>query len=178
MFALIPGRGEGDRAFARFYPTVPVDGCELRCAARATEKYSGKPAAGLVVTDVAAECGLGLVSGRRRLNEAGRLAVDETAGRVALMVDDLLGKKWSRRKGEFIGQESAAAAAVAAAAEPKIASCACGSGIPVQSVDVAGEQVTLIALPVLFEQFQQDGKQPAAETAAELLEQVKIYNEV
>jgi len=166
--------GEGDRAFARFYPTVAVDGCELRCAARATEKYSGKPAAGIVVTDVTAECGLGRVSGRRRLNEAGRLAVDETAGRVALMVDDLLGKKWSRRKGEFIGQESAAAAA----AEPKIASCACGSGIPVQSVDVAGEQVTLIALPVLFEQFQQDGKQPAAETGAELLEQVKIYNEV
>lgn len=32
--------GEGDRAFARFYPTVSVDGCELRCAARATEKYS------------------------------------------------------------------------------------------------------------------------------------------
>ena len=26
--------GEGDRAFARFYPTIAVDGCELRCAAR------------------------------------------------------------------------------------------------------------------------------------------------
>ena len=167
--------GEGDRAFARFYPTVAVDGCELRCAARATEKYSGKPAAGIVVTDVAAECGLGPVSGRRRLNEAGRLAVDETAGRVALMVDDLLGKKWSRRKGEFIGEERAAEAA---APEPKIAACACGSGIPVQTVDVAGEQVTLIALPVLFEQFQQDGKGQGPETAAELLLQVKIYNEV
>ena len=31
--------GEGDRAFARFYPTIAVDGCELRCAARATEQY-------------------------------------------------------------------------------------------------------------------------------------------
>ena len=27
--------GEGDRAFARFYPTIAVDGCDLRCAARA-----------------------------------------------------------------------------------------------------------------------------------------------
>jgi uncharacterized metal-binding protein len=161
--------GEGDRAFARFYPTVAVDGCELRCAARATEKYSGKPAAGIVVTDVTAEQGLGPVSGRRQLNEAGRLAVDETAERVALMVDDLLGQKWSRRKGTFIED---------AAPEPKIASCACGSGIPVQTVDVAGEQVSLIALPVLFEQFQQAGKSPAPETAAELLAQVKIYNEV
>ena len=44
--------GEGDRAFARFYPTIAVDGCEQRCAARATEKYSGVPAASIVVTDV------------------------------------------------------------------------------------------------------------------------------
>src|SRR5512136_1803129 len=26
--------GEGDRAFARFYPTLAIDGCEKRCAAR------------------------------------------------------------------------------------------------------------------------------------------------
>src|SRR5574338_1699710 len=50
--------GEGDRAFARFYPTIAVDGCELRCAARATAKFSGKPAAGVVVTDLVAERGL------------------------------------------------------------------------------------------------------------------------
>ena len=31
--------GEGDRAFAKFYPTIAVDGCEKRCAARATELY-------------------------------------------------------------------------------------------------------------------------------------------
>ena len=166
--------GEGDRAFARFYPTVAVDGCALRCAARATEKYSGKPAAGIVVTEVTADCGLGQVSGRRRLNEAGRLAVDETAGRVALMVDDLLGKKWSRRQGHFVDDELV----VASMAEPKIASCACGSGIPVQTVEVAGEEVTLIALPLLFEQFQQAGKVAAPETIAELLAQVKIYNAV
>ncbi len=29
--------GAGDRAFARFHPTITVDGCELRCAARGTE---------------------------------------------------------------------------------------------------------------------------------------------
>ena len=37
--------GEGDRAFAKFYPTIAVDGCEKRCAARATELYSNRPAA-------------------------------------------------------------------------------------------------------------------------------------
>ena len=44
--------GEGDRAFARFYPTIAVDGCDLRCAARATERYSGKPAASVVISEV------------------------------------------------------------------------------------------------------------------------------
>ena len=37
-----------DRAFARFHPTVTLDGCGLRCAARGTELYSGKPTASLV----------------------------------------------------------------------------------------------------------------------------------
>src|SRR5512141_2134960 len=51
--------GEGDRAFARFYPTIAVDGCELRCAARATEKYSARPAASVVVRDIVAARHLG-----------------------------------------------------------------------------------------------------------------------
>src|SRR5512135_2276277 len=44
--------GEGDRAFARFYPTIAIDGCEKRCAARGTEMYSARPAASIVVNDV------------------------------------------------------------------------------------------------------------------------------
>src|SRR5512146_1074072 len=63
--------GEGDRAFARFYPTIAIDGCEKRCAARGTERYSGKPAASIVVTELVIERGLGQPGGRRRLNEAG-----------------------------------------------------------------------------------------------------------
>src|SRR5512141_3249061 len=45
--------GEGERAFARYYPTIAIDGCEKRCAARGTEMYSGKPAAQVSVTHVA-----------------------------------------------------------------------------------------------------------------------------
>jgi uncharacterized metal-binding protein len=161
--------GEGDRAFARFYPTIAVDGCDLRCAARATEQHSGKPAASVVVTEVVGNCRIGQVAGLRRLNEAGQQAVAETAVRVADLVDTLLDKKWSRRKGEFIEPEET---------QSKVTACACGSGIPVQSVQINGEDVTLIALPVLFEQFQQAGKRPSPQTAVELLEQVKIYNPV
>ena len=94
--------GEGDRAFARFYPTIAVDGCDLRCAARATERYSGKPAASVVVSDVVAERGLSRPRGVRRLDETGRAAVNETAGLVAQLVDELLEKRWSRREGHFI----------------------------------------------------------------------------
>jgi uncharacterized metal-binding protein len=161
--------GEGDRAFARFYPTIAVDGCDLRCAARATEQFSGKPAASVVVTELVAECGLGQVAGRRRLNDAGQLAVVETAVTIADLVDTLLEKRWSRREGHFIEPEEPQA---------KVASCACGSGIPVQTVQVNGEEVTLIALPPLLAQFKQMGKRPSPETTAELLAQVKIYNPV
>jgi len=166
--------GEGDRAFARFYPTIAVDGCELACAARATEQYSGKPAASVVVTEVVDRCGIGKVEGMRRLNEAGIQAVTETADQVADLVDSLLDKKWSRREGRFAESEPSDAAEQSS----KAASCACGSGIPVQIVQVDGESVTLIALPALFEQFREAGKRPSPETVTDLLEQVRIYNPV
>ena len=165
--------GEGDRAFARFYPTIALDGCDRRCAARATAQYSGKPAASVVVSEVAAECALGQIAGLRRLNEAGRQAVDATAERVAALVDELLDKPWSRRGG-VAGEPSAPA-------EPQTAveaTCACGSGIPVQSVAIDGQPVTLVALPLIFEQFNQAGKAPDAGVARELLDNVKIYNPV
>ena len=166
--------GEGDRAFARFYPTIAVDGCDLKCAARATEEYSSKPAASVVVTDVVKACAIGEVKGMRRLNEAGKQAVDETAAQVAGLVDELLGKRWSRREGRFVESESIELAV----ASPKMATCACGSGIPVQTVLIDGESVTLVALPVIFEQLRNAGKRPCAETTSELLEQVSIYNPV
>ena len=166
--------GEGDRAFARFYPTIAVDGCELRCAARATEMYSNKPAASIVVTDIAAESGLDQITGCRRLNDSGQRAVTETAVRLATLVDNLLDNKWSRRQGEFIKS----AGTEQNEQHPKVATCACGSGIPVQTVQINGKSIALIALPVIFEQFQQAGKGPTEKNITALLEQVKIYNPV
>ena len=85
--------GEGERTFARFYPTITVDGCELRCAARATERYSAKPAASVVVTELAAARGITGIDGRRRLNDAGRRAVEATAEVLSGLVDQALGRK-------------------------------------------------------------------------------------
>jgi uncharacterized metal-binding protein len=166
--------GEGDRAFARFYPTIAVDGCELRCAARATEQYSGKPAASILVSDLVAEHGLDRPAGRRRLNEAGRQAVELTAQRIAETVDNLLERRWSRRRGEFTD----APTVELTVQQPKVASCSCGSGIPVQEVAVNGTTVTLIALPAIFEIFRNEGKEPSPAVALELLGEVQIYNPV
>ena len=167
--------GEGDRAFARFYPTIAIDGCELRCAARATEQYSGKPAAEVVVTNLVAERGLARPQGIRRLDEAGGAAVNETADVVAGLVDELLDKRWSRREGHFVEAQPESGAAKPA---KTAVGCACGTGLPVQSVAVAGKMVTLVALPPLLEQFRNAGKAPSAATAQELLDQVALYNPV
>ncbi len=187
--------GEGDRAFARFYPTIAVDGCELRCAARATEMYSGKPAASVVVSDLVTEQGLGRVEGVRRLNQAGQQAVEASAGRVAELVDELLGRKWSRREGAFVDEQApepepqdvefaeqtpseVGKANLHVVQQEVQASCACGSGIPVQQVAVDGQTVTLVALPLIFEQFRQAGKAPDDGVAREMLDVVRVYNPI
>jgi uncharacterized metal-binding protein len=162
--------GEGDRAFAKFYPTIAIDGCEKRCAARGTEMYSGKPAASIVVTDLVAEHGLNKPEGKRRLNASGQQAVEATAGQAAGLVDELLKKHWNRTAGAL--EEIA----VPVVQEPVQVNCSCGSGIPVQDVFVNGQTVSLIALPLIFQQFREAGKAVSPEMTRELLETVKIYN--
>ena len=162
--------GEGDRAFARFYPTIAIDGCDKRCAARGTEMYSGKPAASIVVTDAIQTNHLGTA---RRLSEAGMQAVDVVAEQVTQQVDELLGVKWDRKQGQ-----SSKEAQPAEVSEAKIATCSCGSGIPIQKVQVDGQEVTFIALPLIFEQFRDAGKLPGDGTTAELMETVKVYNPI
>jgi uncharacterized metal-binding protein len=162
--------GEGDRAFARFYPTIAIDGCDKRCAAKATELYSGKPAASIVVADILRERAIGTA---RRLNEAGQQAVGWTADHAAQLIDELLERHWDRRAGEFVGEAPAATAA-----EPVEATCSCGSGIPVQKVIIDGQTVTVIALPAIFQQFREQGKAPGNSVTRQLLDMVKIYNTV
>ena len=171
--------GEGDRAFARFYPTIAIDGCDKRCAARGTEMYSGKPAAGVVVGDVMRLMGFSQLGSGRRLNAAGAQTVDAVAAEVAHQVDVLLGLQWDRRQGRAAEPEQESAPSEAQGAEAKvIATCSCGSGIPVQKVKVEGQEVTFIALPLIFALFRDEGKLPGDGAAAELMHTVKIYNPI
>jgi len=164
--------GEADRAFAKFYPTIAIDGCDKRCAARGTEMYSGKPAASIVITELVAEKGLGKPEGKRRLNEAGQQALEATAWQVAALVDELLQKHWNRTEGIVEATNAPEAQ------EPVQATCSCGSGIPVQEVVINRQTVALIALPLIFQQFLDGGKPATKETVRELVDVIKIYNPV
>ncbi len=160
--------GQGDRAFARFHPTITVDGCELRCAARGTEMYSGKPSASVVVSELAAQNGIEGIDGRRVLNDAGRKAVELTAERLNGLVDELLGKP---------AAADSLVSIQAFAPSPKISGCSCGSGIPVQTIAIAGRPVGLLALPLIFANLRDLGRAPEV-AADELMEKVEIYNYV
>lgn len=165
--------GQSDRAFARFHPTIAIDGCDKRCAARATEMYSGKPAASIVVDDVVTELGLPSPQGRRRLDEAGLRAVDATAKRVGEWVDDLLGVRWDRRAGHVVAAETDAE--LEAGGEAR---CSCASAIPSQKITVRGRAVKVLGLPLIFDQFKQEGRAPNAATIGDMLETVRVYNAV
>lgn len=163
--------GAGDRAFAKLHPTITVDGCDLRCAARGTEKYSNKPAASVVVNELVAECRLGKPAGLRRLNEAGQKAVEVTAERLAALVDQTLGKEPGAGVATGAGEDEAEG-------EARETTCSCGSGAPVTRVTVDGKVVELVALPVILRKFRQAGRGQGEETIRELFETVKIYNAV
>jgi hypothetical protein len=164
--------GEGDRAFAKFHPTITVDGCDLRCAARGTEMYSGKPAASVVVSELVAEAGLPAPHGRRRLNDAGRQAVDLTANRVAQIVDGLI---------DAHGTTADASPELPGAPKDQggVRMCSCGSAIPVTKVEIHGRTLELLALPLIFQQFREaKHRWPDAGSEDALMDAVQIYNGV
>ncbi len=162
--------GAGDRAFARLHPTITVDGCELRCASRATEKYSNKPAASLVVNEIVAQSGLAKPEGRRRLNAAGQTAISITAERMASLVDQVLGREAAHSP----ANEPDAQAGL----EAREATCSCGSGVPVTKLTINGQVMEVVALPLIFRQFRQNGRGQDEESKRDLFETVKVYNPV
>ncbi len=172
--------GEGDRAFAKFYPTIAVDGCEKRCAARATELYSNTPAASIVLDDLLAERGLARPQGLRRLTPESQPAVDALAEAIAAEVDHLMASRWSRAEGKVLEPEASEPAKVSSAG------CACGSGIPVTRVQVDGRAVEIMALEPILEMAYGQGLRATlarSETGqsevivpAQLMDTVRLYN--
>jgi hypothetical protein len=163
--------GEGDRAFARFYPTIAVDGCEKRCAARATELYSNKPAVSLLVGDVLASRGLPPPQGARRLTPESRAGVDALAEEIAAAVDHLMAVRWSRTEGAILAVPAAEAAVSTSA-------CACGSGIPVTTVVVNGQTIQIMALEPILALTYGQGLRAGDPISGQIMATVRVYNAV
>jgi uncharacterized metal-binding protein len=169
--------GEGDRAFARFYPTIAVDGCAKRCAARGTELYSNKPAASLVVDEIVDQKNLPQPQrlpqrqGLCRLTPASLPVVDALADAIAAEVDHLMAVRWSRREGAILDIEPSASSVSTAA-------CACGSGIPVTTVQVGDRAVQIMALQPVLELAYEQGLRSDGGLPDTILQTVQVYNEV
>ena len=158
---------ERERAFARFYPTIAVDGCEKLCAKRATEKYSGPVATYIVVDKLIEMRGLSPGENRHELDEAGLRATVVVAAEIAYQVERIMAK---RRAVADVLRVAATAPAGAGAA------CACASGISITQVEIGGVSVGLVALEPIFEQFYQEGRHDGPGLDEEILKTVKLYN--
>ncbi len=162
--------GAGDRAFAKFYPTIAVDGCAKRCAARATELYSNKPAASLVVDDLVTERGLPPPHGLRRLTPQSHAAVTALADAIAAEVDHLIAVRWSRSAGAILEAESQPAVSTAG--------CACGSGIPVTTIQLDGGAIQVLALDPVLDLAYAKGLRAGGDLPADIMATVGVYNDI
>ncbi len=153
-----------ERAFARFYPTIAIDGCDKRCAARATAKYSAAPTAGIVIPDFLRGHGVTAPRTRRQTEVAREPAVDVLAQEIARQVDEILGAVPVSIDEQGVH---------ATEGQTVTATCSCGSVVPVTRLVIAGKPVEVVALPLIFEQAKQANQSPE-----QIFEAVKVYNAI
>ena len=82
--------GKEEREFASKFPTITVDGCEKMCAAKSTEKLSGKPAKSLMIREILKKHGISGLKQCRGLGPAEKVASDVVAEEIAKAVDEAL----------------------------------------------------------------------------------------
>lgn len=89
---------EGERMFAKYVPTIAVDGCEKRCAKKAIEKYSGKTADSIVVTDLLKMWNIEESKSRRELDEEGVKTASKVAEHIAASMDQIFASGKSKKR--------------------------------------------------------------------------------
>jgi uncharacterized metal-binding protein len=84
--------GEDERAFARVFPTIAVDGCAKKCAEAGTKKYSGKPVATILVSEVMKKYPDLKIRSREKLEPQEMELATKVAEEIAKRVDEILCK--------------------------------------------------------------------------------------
>jgi len=85
--------GEDERAFARVFPTIAVDGCGKKCAETGTRKFSGKPVATIVVSEIMKKYPKLKAKSREKLDTEEMELAMKVAEEIAEKVDEILCKK-------------------------------------------------------------------------------------
>lgn len=160
---LVTGDAE-TRLRVRQQPCITVDGCDKLCAKRGTERYSGKVAASLVVSDILGDRVAGCHRSSRDYDQADEEAVALLAERIATEVDAI----------------SAAAPQSEPLAVAQKTSCPCAWGSRCESGNLTldGKTVTIDGLPVIFGHLRALGLAASTATADRLLENVRIYHRI
>jgi len=82
--------GEDERAFARVFPTIAVDGCSKKCAETGTKKFSGKPVATILVSEVMKKYPHLKIKSREKLEPQEMELAMKVAEEIAKKVDEIL----------------------------------------------------------------------------------------
>ncbi|MDH5437918.1 MAG: putative zinc-binding protein [Candidatus Bathyarchaeota archaeon] len=90
---LLLAGSEDERAFARVFPTIAVDGCDKRCAEVGVKKYSGKPVATIVVSEIVKKHPRLKVKSRDNLSDEEKELANIIAETISKKVDEVLGRK-------------------------------------------------------------------------------------
>ncbi|MCJ7770506.1 putative zinc-binding protein [Candidatus Bathyarchaeota archaeon] len=88
---------EGERMFAKYFPTIAVDGCDKKCSKKAIEKYSGKTADSIVVSKLLKKWNMKEPKSRRELDEEGVKTALKMAEHIAASMDQIFAAKSKKR---------------------------------------------------------------------------------
>ena len=171
---------EKERAFARVFPTIAIDGCSKRCATRATEMYSAKPARSINISEYLSEHNYPSLTNRRKLTDEEQNFKNEIADYLALIVDELFSfNPFEKMKNEFIDLEPLVVEIDDTNNNKSEAStCECGINLPSLLIEINNVKTDVIGLPVIFDLFYEQRKLPNREILEELFEKVKLYNKI
>lgn len=163
---------EEERTFVEFYPTIAVDGCGKRCAARAIEAQGARPAAAVVASEVATRFPHLKAESRRHLGDGGMELARRVAEEVVARVDGISARP-------AMAGLTRPDAAPSRRRQTAAVGCTCGlDGMPVKTIRMGGGLVGIAGLERIFEQMLPASSDGTAndKLKAELLQVVKIYN--